>query len=424
MPNNTNLIPDGWKMTTLGKIAEIIGGGTPKTDVAEYWNGEIPWLSVVDFNSDQRWVQKADKHITKEGLEKSSTKLLNSGDLIISARGTVGAFAQLKCPMAFNQSCYGLTAKEITENNFLYYLIKQNNQQFKKNVHGAVFDTITRETFDYINILLPPLPEQRAIAAVLSSFDDKIELLREQNKTLEETAQTIFKEWFVKFNFPGATGKMIDSELGEIPEGWRVGRLGELASLKSGFAFEGEDFLSCKSNARVLKIKDLKGSGIIDLSGISYVNEECIDQKRVKYFKLNAGDLVVAMSGNTTGKIGVVPENEDNLFLNQRVGKFFIEELIYRNYLYLFLMSGDYESIILNMGYGSAQPNINPTQIEDIQIIIPTYKLLDCFDNLVYSMMQKIIKNNSQIKSLISLREGILPKLMKGKLRVNNFKEL
>lgn len=262
-------------MTTLGDVAEIIGGGTPKTSNTEYWNGGIPWLSVVDFNDDNRWVYRTDKSITQKGLKNSSTRLLNAGDLIISARGTVGAFAQLKIPMAFNQSCYGLRAKENSENNFLYYLLKQNIQQIKKNVHGAVFDTITREIFDQIEIIFPLLPEQRAIAAVLSSLDDKIELLREQNKTLEATAQAIFKEWFVKFNFPvefevkseklkmkslgykDAGGKMINSELGKIPEGWRIGSLSNIANFLNGLALQKFPPESLTEYLPVIKIREL-----------------------------------------------------------------------------------------------------------------------------------------------------------------------
>ncbi len=202
-------LPSGWRVGKLGEVIELIGGGTPKTSISEYWNGNIPWLSVVDFAGDNRWVSSTEKKITKLGLKNSSTKLLKENDLIISARGTVGELAQLKKEMAFNQSCYGIkNIDKVTDVNFLYYLIKFSIVKLKRKVHGAVFDTITRQTFDTIEITLPPLPEQKAIAEILSSLDEKIELLQEENKILEELAQTIFKEWFVNFNFPGATGEM------------------------------------------------------------------------------------------------------------------------------------------------------------------------------------------------------------------------
>ncbi|MHB1654663.1 MAG: restriction endonuclease subunit S [Desulfitobacteriaceae bacterium] len=188
-----------WIGSKLSDVIELIGGGTPKTTVPEYWNGNIPWLSVVDFNNDNRYVYQAEKHITEKGLNNSSTKLLRKRDLIISARGTVGALAQLSKPMAFNQSCYGIRAVDgLTANEYLYYLIKRLITELKQQTHGAVFDTITRETFNFIDVNLPPLPEQKAIASILSSLDDKIDLLNRQNKTLEALAETYFRQWFIE----------------------------------------------------------------------------------------------------------------------------------------------------------------------------------------------------------------------------------
>ena len=161
----------------LSDIMDLIGGGTPKTSNSEYWDGDIPWLSVKDFNNDSRYVYSTEKSITKLGLENSSTKLLQKGDMIISARGTVGEIASIPFPMAFNQSCYGLRAREdIVTSDYLYYLIKHNVYVLKKNTHGSVFDTITRNTFDGIEVEIPELAVQDKIAAFLGSIDAKIEL--------------------------------------------------------------------------------------------------------------------------------------------------------------------------------------------------------------------------------------------------------
>ena len=187
-----------WKQYRLSDIVDIIGGGTPKTSVPAYWGGDIPWLSVVDFNNDNRYVYTAEKSITQMGLANSSTRVLKKGCLIISARGTVGALAQLNSDMAFNQSCYGLNAKENTTNDFLYYLVKDCIRQLQQQATGGVFDTIVRETFENIVINLPPIPEQHDIASMLSSLDDKIDLLHRQNKTSEELAQVYFRQWFVE----------------------------------------------------------------------------------------------------------------------------------------------------------------------------------------------------------------------------------
>lgn len=162
---------------------DIIGGGTPKTSKQEYWNGDIPWLSVKDFNNEYRYVYKTEKTITQEGLKNSSTKLLKRNDSIISARGTVGEMAMIPYPMAFNQSCYGLRAKKgIVDAEYLYYLVKHNVVILKKNTHGSVFDTITRDTFAGIEVDLPSLIQQKKVVSILRSIDDKIQLNTEINK--------------------------------------------------------------------------------------------------------------------------------------------------------------------------------------------------------------------------------------------------
>ena len=145
-----------WKRCKLSSQISLIGGGTPKTSVPEYWNGEIPWLSVKDFNDDNRYVYKTEKYITQAGLEHSSTTLLQKDDIIISARGTVGEMAMIPFPMAFNKSCYGIRGKENNDQTFIYYLIKNSVRKLKAITHGSVFDTITRETFDNIEVTIPP----------------------------------------------------------------------------------------------------------------------------------------------------------------------------------------------------------------------------------------------------------------------------
>lgn len=169
----------------LSELMDVISGGTPKTSKPEYWNGSIPWLTVKDFNNDKRYVYQTEKNITKEGLENSSTKLLDKGDMIISARGTVGELASIPYQMAFNQSCYGLRAKEdLITSDFLYYLIKYNINILKQQTHGSVFDTITKDTFDGIEVDIPDLDEQKRISSLLSYLDDKIELNIKINKNL------------------------------------------------------------------------------------------------------------------------------------------------------------------------------------------------------------------------------------------------
>ena len=121
-----------------------------------------------------------------------------AGTVVITARGTVGALAQLRMKMAFNQTCYALLPRDGLDSNFLFYALKGTLAEMQALTYGTVFETITKRTFDNWLISLPPLPEQKAIASVLSSLDDKIDLLNRQNKTLEAMAETLFRQWFVE----------------------------------------------------------------------------------------------------------------------------------------------------------------------------------------------------------------------------------
>ena len=414
MADQTSTIPKGWKVTTLGEVAKVIGGGTPKTDVPEYWGGKIPWLSVVDFNDDSRWVYKTEKTITNKGLENSSTSLLNTGDLIISARGTVGAFAQLKFPMAFNQSCYGLRAKENSENNFLYYLLKQSIQQIKRNVHGAVFDTITRDTFDQVVVEVPPLPEQRMIAAVLASLDDKIELLREQNKTLEASAQAIFKEWFVNFNFPNATGKMIDSELGEIPENWRVGKLGDEFNITIGRTpprLETEWFSDKPTGKKWISIKDIGNSEMYISNTSEYLTDEAIEKFNIPIIPENTAILSFKM---TVGKLAITTEE---MLSNEAIAHLKVKENsnFSTEFIYLFLKGLDFNSLGSTSSIVIA---INSTMIKALKVLVPKNQTMLKFNSVIQPIFAKLKNNNSQIQTLSTLRDTLLPKLMRGEVRV------
>jgi type I restriction enzyme M protein len=158
----------------LADIVTIISGGTPNTSIPEYWDGDIPWLTVADFCKSRRYVYKADKSISSKGLENSNTRYLQTGDLIISARGTVGAIAQLAVPMTFNQSCYGLRGIDGVDNGFLLYALRHEIAQLKDHAYGSTFSSITIKTFDNILIPLPALADQQRLVADIESLEKKV----------------------------------------------------------------------------------------------------------------------------------------------------------------------------------------------------------------------------------------------------------
>jgi len=185
--DNATGLPEGWRMGTLSEIIEIHGGGTPKTDVAEYWNGDIPWFSVQDVPSENNvFVIGCEKHISREGLENSSTKILPVNSTIITARGTVGKLAVTGVPMAMNQSCYGITPKDGKSFFFLYLTMKESLALLKSQVHGAVFDTITRDTLNGLPSVVPDEGVVGTFEMTAKPFFAKILLNNSQIQTLSK----------------------------------------------------------------------------------------------------------------------------------------------------------------------------------------------------------------------------------------------
>lgn len=376
---------NNWKPYKLSEIINLIGGGTPKTNVAEYWNGNIPWLSVVDFGNDQKHVFTTEKTITEKGLKESSTKILKKGQLIISARGTVGELAVLGKDMAFNQSCYGITANCKTENDFLYYLLKHSIQRIKKHTHGAVFDTITKQTFDNINVEIPEfLSTQQSIASILSSLDDKIELNLQMNQTLETMAQAIFKEWFVDFNFPGFDGELIDG----LPKGWKMGTLGEMIEFKNG---------------KTSPVRNDKGSNpVYGANGIIGFTEDYNTQENV---------TIIGRVGSFCGST-YFSQTKSWVTDNAIIAKPKINSSVF---IFIRLTSLNLNSFRA----GSGQPLINQSILSEIVSIIPDNNFFTMFETHLLELYEKIELNKKENQTLTQLRDSLLPKLLTGKISLN-----
>ncbi len=389
---------DKWEKFNLAEITEIIGGGTPRTNVNEYWNGSIPWISVVDFVGDKKYIFRTEKSITQLGLENSSTRILKKGQIVISARGTVGELAILGKDMAFNQSCYGLSSKAMTSNEFLYYLLKYNIEQIRRKTNGAVFDTITRETFDHIEINLPPLPTQRRIAEILSALDDKIELNRQTNATLEAIAQAIFKEWFVDFNFPGATGEMVESELGLIPKGWRVGKLEEIVT---NFDRKRVPLSSRERENRKGAFPYYGAASILD-----YVDDYIFDGV---YLLMGEDGTVITEDGKP-----VLQYVSGKFWVNNHTHVLQGKKPFSTEYVLLQLKNTNVKHIVT----GAVQPKINQGNMNELPVVIPDEFTLLSFQDIITPIFSNVLDTEQETSILTGIRDNLLPKLMNGEIEV------
>lgn len=404
MADQKTTIPKGWKMTTLGEVA------FPVSDTFNFSNKDkVHFLNTGDILEGKLLHNDLSMVKTLPGQAKKSFKI---NDILYSEIRPANKRYMLvdfdSSNSVASTKLMVLRTKENIDVGYVYKLITYSDTlkefQIIAEARSGTFPQITFDSISNFPLFLPPLPEQRAIAAVLSSLDDKIELLREQNKTLEAIAQAIFKEWFVKFNFPDKNGKpyrdsggkMIESELGEIPEGWRVGRLGDVTNIVYG---------------KNLPTENLKNVGypVFGANGqVGFYDK----------FLYKNQQVLVSCRGEASGKVNI---SLPNSFITNNSLVLEIPKNSNLNFSFLkgFSLNTDYRIYVS----GSAQPQITIETIKHCPILIPDNKTLAEFDNLSQPINKKVLSNSSQIQTLSALRDTLLPKLMKGEIRVEGFKK-
>jgi len=405
----------------LSDVVTIISGGTPKTSVKEFWDGDIDWLAVADFNSSNRYVSSASKKITDLGLNNSNTKMLEKGDLIISARGTVGAIAQLTKPMAFNQSCFGLRGKkDKLDTDYLYYWLKNYVDVLLNKSQGSVFNTINLSTFDDIKIELPSIADQRKISNLLTLFDDKIQTNNQINQELESMAKTLYDYWFGQFDFPDQNGKPYKSSGGkmvyhpelkrEIPEGWGVEKIENIAQTGSGGTPKSTN-VSYYSNGEIPWINSGELEQTVITSTSNFITEEGLNNSSAKLFP--SGTILVAMYGATAGKVSFLTFEAST---NQAICAITLTDIRMRYYLKNVIE--DLYQYLVKLSTGSARDNLSQDMIKNIKVVIPSNDILDRFYDFSNNIIKEITKKQQENEQLTQLRDWLLPMLMNGQVKV------
>ena len=279
---------------------------------------------------------------------------------------------------------------------------------------GAAQPALTISRLKNLSLNLPSVSVQQKISSILSSYDRLIENNTRRIRLLEQMAENLYKEWFVRFRFPEHENVEI---VNGLPKGWKTIHIKELAQLKSGYAFKSEWFI--EEGEAVAKIKDI-GNILMDTSSFSYVDKEnCIKAKK---FLLTTGDLTIALTGATIGKISIVPKHKGNIYTNQRLGKFFLGDKPMEKlpFLYCLFKQESMVSNIVNLSNSSsAQPNISPEQIEKIKIL-GNHDIISMYNKTCNPLFSNILALYSQNQLLTRQRDLLLPRLMSGKLEVKS----
>jgi type I restriction enzyme S subunit len=394
-----------WRECKLGDAPlEIVDGDRGKNYPSQdefQTNGYCLFLSTKNVRVDGFDFSDC-QYISKERDELLRKGKLKRNDVVLTTRGTIGNIGFFDNSVKFDHIRINSGMVIIRPNeeelspSFNYYVFRKlQKNDFHTFTSGSAQPQLPIRDLTEIEISLPPLPEQKAIAAVLSSLDDKIDLLHRQNKTLEAMAETLFKQWFDSQDCNGT--------------------IFQLLTIQNGYAFKSKDFNE-QGEYGVLKIKNISAS-IVDIKKTDFISSTVSDNTPER-FKVNTGDILIAMTGAEIGKLGIVPKTNKVLWLNQRVG-LLREKYKGSKYLaYLQLKSEFGQDYIQNTATGSAQPNISGTGIESCGFPFVSEDKIKEYSEKIDSFYERLIFNLGQIQTLETLRDNLLPKLMSGEVRV------
>ena len=394
----------------LSEIGQIVAGGTSKTKIEEYWNGDVPWITPKDLSSHAgMYISRGERNISQVGLDNSSAKLLPKGTVLFTSRAPIGYVAIARNEVTTNQGFKSIIVNDEHDNIFTYYLLKNNIDIIENHANGSTFKEISGSVMKSLEFGIPSLREQKAIAHILSTLDDKIEVNNQINKTLENMAQAIFKQWFVDFEFPNENGEpykssggeMVESELGTIPKGWEVVQFRDIFRFVKGKKPKTIAECEFKDSEKYLTIDVLNRNSVLFCS-------------KEKVIEANSEDVLMVMDGASSGAVyfgqkGVVASTLAKLeLISQKVSNQF-----------LFYAIKYFENDIKTHTTGSAIPHTDKEYTYRLMIALPNdISLQTKIDDLLCDISDTFIAREQENAVLKATRDTLLPKLMSGEIRV------
>ena len=375
----------------------------------------------------------------EETYEQRSKRIrLRANDIIVTREAPMGEVCILppnfKC--CLGQRMVALRANEsIVVPKYLLFAMQSKQVQHQISFNEGTGSTVSNMRIPALEVLEIPIPDiqsQKAIAHILGSLDDKIELNQKTNQVLEDIAKAIFKSWFIDFDpvraktegrptgLPSEIGDLfpdefVESEIGKTPKGWESGVIEDLVSFQGGYAFDSKDW-SLNGTIPVIKIRNVKRL-LVNCNDCSMVDESTVTG--LERFALQRGDILIGMTGYV-GEIGIVPKRKVMPYFNQRVGKISPTCEFDRSYILLYCCSTTFKELVQNKATGSAQANVSGKDIQNLPLLLSTKKLRHAFHRSVSDLYEKILVNEEENQLLSNLRDTLLPKLISGELHIRD----
>jgi type I restriction-modification system specificity subunit len=375
----------------LGDICtKVCSGGTPTSSNPAYYDGNIPWLNTNEVNFCN--IYSTNKTISEEGLKKSAAKYVPENTVIVAMYGvTAGKCAIAKIPLTTNQACCNLIIdKEKADYCYVYYYLRQQSDSLNKLAIGGAQQNLNALTIKKFKIALPTLPIQKKIASILSTYDRLIENNTRRIRLLEQMAENLYKEWFVRFRFP--EHEKVEMVNG-LPKGWKIKRYKEELNIRYGKGLSTE------------QLKE-EGYPVFGSNGqIGFYDSYMYDNPQI----------LISCRGASSGIVNIsLPKSfiTSNSLICERTEK---TESLYEYLKYYFLNNN-----LVQYQTGSAQPQITINNIVKLKLLVPELKVQRSFSEKIRVIDMEIYNLQSQIQLLTRQRDLLLPRLMSGKLEVKS----
>ena len=409
-------VPEGWVRHPLTDICFFQEG--PGLRNWQYTDSGTKFINIRCIKDGDINLSVAQHLSSQEVDEKYQHFLLDEGDYVLSSSGTIGRLAEVKkrhLPLLLNTSVIRFRSKnsELLDHLFLRHFLQSGNffDKVSEQSQGSAQVNFGPTHLKLIDAILPPLPEQKKIASVLTSVDEVIENTRAQINKLQDLKKALMQNLLTKGI--GHT-KFKNSELGQIPKNWEKTNFGKYAKVLNGYAFKSSDFTGAGiGKYPVIRMSNLK-KGSVDLTGSIYIDKNLVEG--LDKFKLQAGDFVFGMSGSISN-YGVICENNGTCYQNQRVGR--LQPVNSNpNFIPYLFKSVQMSRQIEALAAGAAQANISPSQIEGMEIYLPPLPEQKKIASILTSVDEMIENTQAQINKLQDLKKALMQDLLTGKVRI------
>lgn len=410
----------------------------PSQTKAHYFGDEIKWLRAVDLNDS--FVFETSRRLSRSGFESAgkAALLFKPDTLAISKSGTIGRLGILKDYMCGNRAVINIQVDEsVADNLFVFYTLLQNRESIQQLAEGSVQRNLYCSVLGNLEIGLPSLSEQKAIAKILSAFDDKIELNRRMNATLETMARALFKAWFVDFepvhanreNRPSTSAspeiaKLFPSDFENgIPKGWALDQLGDHVEVLRGLSYKGAGLTGAELGVPMHNLNSIFEGGGYKYAGIKFYIGDFKERHVVR-----PGDVIVANTeqGHKHLLIGypaIVPQHfGDETIFSHHIYRIRLNETskLSRSYIYYALLTPSVREVVVGCSSGTT---VNMLKIDGLQIPklpIPSREIINAFSSFTDTIWNRTELIHNENQSLVETRDLLLPRLISGRIKVES----